>query len=72
MLSWSYQYNTRQAEGGLIRLVGKANLEVNRSSFRWRAANQFNQLPADIRTANSIPSFKIKAKAWITDNVSFN
>ena len=72
MFNSSYKYNTRQAEGGLIRLVGKPRLEVSRNSFRWRAANQFNQLPAEIRTCTSLASFKFKAKSWIQKNVSFN
>ena len=72
MFSWSYQYNTRQAEGGLIRLMGKPRLEISKNSFRWRAANQFNQLPADIRTSPTLASFKIKSKIWIKENVSFN
>ena len=70
MFSWTY--NTRQAVGGLIRLVGKPKLDITRSSFRWRAANQFNQLPADIRTCPTLASFKTKAKTWITENVSFS
>ena len=72
MFSWSYKYNTRQAEGGTIRLVGKPRLDLNRNSFRWRAANQFNQLPADIRTSSSLINFKLNAKKWIENNVSFN
>ena len=72
MFSWSYKYNTRQAEGGTIRLVGKPRLDLNRNSFRWRAANQFNQLPDDIRTSSSLINFKLNAKKWIENNVSFN
>ena len=72
MFSWSYNYNTRQAEGGAIRLVGKPKLEVNKSSFRWRAANQYNQLPAEVRTCVSLASFKLKAKKWIKENVNIN
>ena len=30
MFSWSYQYNTRQAEGGLIKLPGKPKLVVSK------------------------------------------
>ena len=50
MFNWSYQYNTRQAEGGLIKLVGKPKLDITKNSFRWRAANEYNQLPLEIRT----------------------
>ena len=62
MFSWTYIYNTRQAVGGVIRLVGKPKLDVTRNSFRWRAANQYNQLPADIRKYPTLACFKIKAK----------
>ena len=72
MFSWSYNYNTRQAEGGLIRLVGKPKLDVNKYSFRWRAANQYNQLPVEVRTCASLESFKFQAKKWIKENVSLN
>ena len=72
MFSWTFNYNTRQAVGGLIRLVGKPKLDITRNSFRWRAANQFNQLPAEIRTYPTLASFKIKAKTWLTENVSFS
>ena len=69
---WSYQYRTRQAESGLVKMIGKPKLELTKSSFKWRAANQFNQLPAEIRNCESLPSFKMKAKSWIKTNVSLN
>ena len=72
MFNWSYQYNTRQAEGGLIKLVGKPKLDITKNSFRWRAANEYNQLPLEIRKSLTLCSFKLKAKAWIQENVSFN
>ena len=72
MFSWTFNYNTRQAVGGLIRLVGKPKLEITRNSFRWRAANQFNQLPAEIRKCPTLATFKTKAKIWIKENVSFS
>ena len=72
MFSWTFNYNTRQAVGGLIRLVGKPKLDITRNSFRWRAANQFNQLPAEIRKCPTLANFKIKAKTWIKENVSFS
>ena len=70
--SWTYNYNTRQASGGLIRLRGKPRLELSKQSFRWRAANQFNQLPDTIRTSPTLASFKSTVKAWIRENVTFN
>ena len=72
MFSWTYNYNTRQAVGGVIRLVGKPKLDVTKNSFRWRAANQYNQLPAEIRRCQTLESFKSNAKTWIKENVSFS
>ena len=70
--SWSYKYRTRQAENGLVQLKGKPKLEISRTSFKWRAANQYNQLPVDIRKCTSINAFKSKVKIWILENVSLD
>ena len=67
--SWSYNYTTRQAENGLIRVVQKPKLEQTRESFRWRAANSYNQLPTNIRTCTKVEQFKKMVKAWIMDNI---
>ena len=68
--SWSYNYTTRQAENGLIRVVQKPKLEQTRESFRWRAANSYNKLPANIRTCTKVEQFKRVVKSWIMDNIS--
>ena len=70
--SWAYQYRTRQAESGLIQLVGKPKLELSKNSFKFRAANQYNQLPSEIINCSTIKSFKCQAKAWIKTNVSLD
>ena len=71
MFNWSYKYNTRQADRGQIRLEGRPRLELTNSSFKWRAARQFNQLPMNILNCKSIKEFKVKVKIWIKDNVEF-
>ena len=68
--SWAYQHRTRQAESGLIRLIGKPKLDISKNSFRHRAANEYNQLPAEIRNCDKLATFKLKTKNWIKDNVS--
>ena len=68
--NWTYPYTTRQATNDLIRVGVRPRLEVVRESFRWRAANSFNQLPADIRTCSKVESFKRKVKTWIMNNIS--
>ena len=70
--SWLYQYRTRQAENELVQLRGKPKLELSKFSFKWRAANQYNQLPGDIRKCSCIKSFKVKVKTWIRDNISLD
>ena len=70
--SWTYQYRTRQAESGLIQLIGKPKLDISKNSFKWRAANQYNQLPLEIRNCLTIESFKLQAKAWIKTSVSLD
>jgi hypothetical protein len=70
--SWSYQYRTRQADSGLIKLMGKPRLELVKNSFKWRAAAQFNQLPQEIRKSENILDFKSKTKTWIKSNIPIN
>ena len=72
MFSWSYQYNTRQAESGLIKHPGKPKLDISKNSFRWRAAKDYNQLPVEIRASPTIASFKSRLKGWIKENISVN
>ena len=69
MFNSSYNYDTRQARGGQIKLRGKPKLDIGRNSFRWRGANMFNQLPEEIRRSSSVISFKTRAREWIRSNV---
>ena len=68
--SWAYPYCTRQAETGNIRVLNKPKLELSKESFKWRAANHYNQLPVEIRTSMKLESFKHKVKPWILNNVA--
>ena len=72
MFSSTYSYDTRQARGGMIKLMGIPKLDLSKNSFRWRGANQFNQLPETIRTSPNVMVFKARAKEWIRSNVSLN
>ena len=71
MYSWKYRYSTRQATSNMIKPKGTPKLEVRKGSFRWRAARNFNSLPADITNIEDKRTFKIKTKDWILKNVSF-
>ena len=63
-----YSYSTRQATNSILK-IKQARLELSRESFRWRAAQQFNLIPKDIRDETSIDEFKSKVKSWIKTNI---
>jgi hypothetical protein len=69
MFTWSYEVNTRQAASGQIRQTGRPRLDITKDSFRYRAADQYNQLPIEVRNSENLRTFKFKAKAWIQDNI---
>ena len=71
MFKGTFMYYTRLAGGGKIKLEGRPKLELTKNSFKWRAAQQFNQLPTQIRNSKTLQNFKSKAKAWIQDNIGF-
>ena len=70
--SQNYKYNTRQAQEGIIKFEGRPRLELTRDSFKWRAADQFNQLPVEIKNCIEVAAFKIKVKNWIKEHVPFS
>ena len=53
-------------------MVGKPRLQTTKDSFKWRAAAQYNQLPAELRKCETLQTFKMNVKAWIKINVSLN
>ena len=69
MYTWSSNYTTRQTDTGTVKVVGKPRLDVTKNSFRYRAAQQFNQLPPEIRNSSSKDSLKINVKKWIREHV---
>ena len=69
MFDWSYEYQTRQAADEKIKPKGIPKLESSLRSFRFRAADQFNQLPQEVVASASVESFKRKVKPWIIENV---
>ena len=70
--SWSYSYRTRQAATGLVQLIGNPRPEITRNSFKWRAADQYNQLPEEIKKCSSTKLFKMKVKTWIIREFSLD
>ena len=67
--SWSYSYRIRQAETGLVQLMGNLKIYATRKDLKWRAANQYNKLPGEIRNCSSTKSYKMQDKTWIRINV---
>ena len=68
MFSAKYSYKTSQAQGGFIKHSRKFRLEVTSSSFRWRAAKAFNELPLEIRNMKTLKEFKKAARNWVMRN----
>ena len=58
MFSTEYSFNTRQANSGQLKPTRRSNLDISLESFRWRAAKSFNNLPINIRQAESVKVFK--------------
>ena len=63
---------TRQTDSNLLRIGTHTdyNLELAGNSFRWRTAQQWNNLPVNLRNSQTIGEFKSKLKMWIMENVS--
>ena len=68
MFPANYKYKTKQAQSGAIKPTRKLRLDITASSFRWRAANAYDQLPLDIKNLNTLENFKRNAKSWVTRN----
>ena len=69
-------YNTRftkkQSASQAIKLGpdAVASGDLARSSFKYRASSQWNDLPLNIRQAKTLKHFKVKLRKWILENVS--
>ena len=70
-MSTEHPYKTRQATEGGIRFgenfEGKTGLTHN--SFCYIGTNQYNRIPASIRSAKTMQTFKYKLKKWISSNI---
>ena len=71
IMSTNHPKNTRQAANGEIRIDKKFDSKQGlvRDSFRYRAASNYNSIPAELRTASSLPTFKKKLKQWVFTNI---
>ena len=70
-MSTAHPLRTRQATGGQIRLGQNFDSKQGliHDSFRYRAAKDYNSIPAAIRSIRYLPSFKKKLKQWVRSNI---
>ena len=68
MFSAKYSYKTSQAKGVFIKHSRKFRLETTESSFRWRAAKAYNELPTEMRNMKTLKEFKKTARKWVMQN----
>ena len=66
-----FSRRTRQTDNNILRLGTHTDykLELAGNSFRWRTAQQWNNLPVSLRNEQTIEKFKSKLKLWIMENV---
>ena len=50
-------------------IVSNTDLSIVKKSFTFRAAEQWNSLPSDIRHALTTKNFKKRLKTWISKNI---
>ena len=62
-------FRTRLNCTGEIRMDGKTKSDLNRQSFVHVSSQAWNSLPAQIRQAQKIDSFKRSLKAWIQQHI---
>ena len=63
-LSSDYPYRTRSTVAGHIR----ENIDVNKKGFKYRARQNYNMVPEDIRKG-SIQTVKKNLKQWVKQNI---
>ena len=70
-MSTSHPLNTRQAAGGQIH-VGSFDSKQGllHDGFKYRAAKEYNLIPAHIRSVRSLTTFKKKLKQWVLEHIS--
>jgi hypothetical protein len=70
MFTMDYTITTRQATRREIRQDSDTpELGLTMDSFRWRAAKDYNRIPAEIRRMKSLKTFKTNLWKWIISNI---
>ena len=66
---FQYQYGTRFASQNRIGPRYAAEYQLSNRSFQFRASEQWNNVPTDIRQAKTFTKFRQRLKKWIKSNV---
>ena len=61
---------TRYASGNSIHIQGRITTNIRKQNFAYRAAQNWNSLPSDIRLTDKLCVFQRRLKIWVKDNVS--
>ena len=72
MFNNTYSYKTREAASGKIRNTRNPDLELSQDSFRCRAVELYNQLPASVKSHQNLQGFKTAVKQWVKQNVELS
>ena len=68
MFSANYNYKTKQAQRGTLKHNRNLKLDLTKSSFRWRAAQSYDQLPLKLKNLKTLKEFKTATRKWVMEN----
>ena len=67
----TYPYGTRLAASGQLRQCDTSNpKDLTKLGWCYRAVEEYNKLPPDVRLESRLPTFKRKLKTWVMGNTS--
>ena len=61
--------NFKSRSNRILFNIIKAEGELARKSFKYRSTRQWNQLPLNVRNAETLKEFKNQLKTWVLENV---
>ena len=68
MFSANYKHKTKQAQSGTLKHNRNLRLNLTESSFRWRAAQSYDELPLKNKNLKTLKEFKTAARKWVMEN----
>ena len=63
------RYARRLVPGGELRVGGKPRLSLIESSWRWRAAQHWTELPRSLKATAKLSAFRANLRIWVKENV---